>query len=113
MKNIVENNKIIAEFMGFVADKFFEVKLADGINTSYYYHKDAYMYLPEAMLYNCSWDWIMTVVEKIEILENNLNKEINGDFRQFQKVLSLPIYSKIEVVYESCVEFIKWYNSKK
>lgn len=40
MKNTVENNKLIAEFMGFVADKSFEVKLADGINTSYYYYKD-------------------------------------------------------------------------
>ena len=32
MKNIVENNKLIAEFMGFVADKSFEVKFADNNN---------------------------------------------------------------------------------
>ena len=113
MKNIIENNKLIAEFMGFIADKSFEVKLVDGINTSYYYYKDDVMCLPETMRYNSSWNWLMEVVEKIERLENNLKTETREEFTQFQKVLSLPIYTKIEAVYNACVEFIKWYNENK
>lgn len=73
MKNIVENNKLIAKFMGFVADKSFEVKLVDGINTSYYYYKDDVMYLPEVMAYHSDWSWLMEVVEAIEKLGCKFN----------------------------------------
>ena len=126
MKNIIENNKLIAEFMGFVQDKSFKVKLADGVNTSYYYYKGDDMYLPETMLYSCSWDWIMPVVEKIEQSQNIVGFTIFGDSRnyyqvtikQYQKTGRITISnvegkSKIEAVYVAVVEFIKWHNSKK
>lgn len=124
MKNIVENNKLIAEFMGFVADKSFEVRLVDGINTSYYYYKDDVMYLPEVMEYNCSWDWLMEVVDKIESLPDEEN---NGAFffKIYQDSVSI-IFSndnyiidlinvmgqgnRINNVYQAVVEFIQLYN---
>lgn len=124
MKNIVENNKMIAEFMGFVADKSFEVRLVDGINTSYYYYKDDVMYLPEVMEYNCSWDWLMEVVDKIESLPDEEN---NGAF--FFKIYQDSVIiifsndnyiidlinvmgqgSRINNVYQAVVEFIQLYN---
>ena len=124
MKNIVENNKLIAEFMGFVADKSFEVKLADGINTSYYYYKDDVVHLPEAMAYNCSWDWLMEVVDKIESLPDEEN---NGAFffEIYQDSVSIIFSnddyiidlinvmgqgSRINNVYQAVVEFIQLYN---
>lgn len=124
MKNIVENNKLIAEFIGFVADKSFEVRLVDGINTSYYYYKDDVMYLPEVMEYNCSWDWLMEVVDKIESLPDEEN---NGAFffKIYQDSVSI-IFSndnyiidlinvmgqgnRINNVYQAVVEFIQLYN---
>ena len=120
MDNIIENNKLIAKFMGFVADKSFEVKLVDGINTSCYYYKDDVMYLPEVMAYHSDWNWLMEVVEKIE----NLSKE--GETYMFSitkfsarvtykgsRIVDLPIdNTKIEAVYNACVEFIKWYNEQ-
>ena len=125
MKNIVENNKFIAEFMGFVADKSFEVKLADGINTSYYYRKDDVVHLPEIMKYNCSWDWLMEVVEKIESLPDEENNgafffEIyqdsviifsNGDYiNELIEVMGQG--SRINSVYQAVIEFIQWYNQE-
>lgn len=124
MKNIVENNKLIAEFMGFVADKSFEVRLVDGINTSYYYYKDDVMYLPEVMEYNCSWDWLMEVVDKIESLPDEEN---NGAFffKIYQDSVSIIFSnddyiidlinvmgqgSRINNVYQAVVEFIQLYN---
>lgn len=124
MKNIVENNKMIAEFMGFVADKSFEVRLVDGINTSYYYYKDDVMYLPEVMEYNCSWDWLMEVVDKIESLPDEEN---NGAFffKIYQDSVSIIFSndnyiidlinvmgqgSRINNVYQAVVEFIQLYN---
>lgn len=123
MKNIVENNKLIAEFMGFVADKSFEVRLVDGINTSYYYYKDDVMYLPEVMEYNCSWDWLMEVVDKIESLPDEENNGVfffkiyqdsviifsNGDY--INKLIEVMGQgSRIKNVYQAVVEFIQLYN---
>lgn len=101
MENIIENNKIIAEFMGYPKYKInFIGKRLNFENSKHNtYHKD--------------WNWLMKVVEKIESLEDNLKNETKEDFKQFQKILSLPVYTKIEVVYNSCVNFIKWYNENK
>lgn len=123
MKNIVENNKLIAEFMGFVEDKSFEVRLADGINTSYYYYKDDIAHLPEVMEYNCSWDWLMKVVEKIESLPDEENNgafffEIyqdsvsifsNGDY--LNELIEVKGQgSRINNVYQTVIKFIQLYN---
>lgn len=124
MKNIVENNKLIAEFMGFVADKSFEVKLADGINTSYYYRKDDVVHLPERMRYNSSWDWLMGVIEKIESLpamEDNGNFffEIHQDsvtvFNSTRMDIVIEVIgqgSRINNTYKAVIEFIQWYNQE-
>lgn len=127
MKNIVENNKLIAEFMGFVADKSFEVKLADGINTSYYYYKDDVMYLPETMAYHSDWNWLMEVVEKIHSMQSyGVLINPNGTYIQDEddKVICMTFKneevngeiissSNIEATFNCCVEFIKWYNEQK
>ena len=98
MDNITENNKLISEFMGNEKPNFAKINGASIDITN--------------CAYSHSWDWLMPVVEKIESLENKLNNETKEEFRQFQKVLSLPIYSKIEAVYNVCIEFIKWYNKQ-
>ena len=110
MNNIIENNKLIAKFMGFVADKSFEVKLVDGINTSYYYYKDDVMYLPETMCYHSDWNWLMEVVEKCLVGEAEYNEdEAKKAIREiYESLCNINISS----VYNACVEFIKWYNKQ-
>ena len=98
-----ENNKIIAEFMGYaIIDKEGNHKDID-----YKYHS--------------SWDWLMKVVEKIEQegasviigrffceikYENPLNQKQNYSLR-------LACGIKINAVYEATLDFIKWYNKNK
>lgn len=67
-------------------------------------------YIPENMKFSDSWIWLMPVVHKIESLEDSPQFMHRETFIQFQKVLSLPIYTPIEKVYKAVIVFIKWYN---
>jgi len=110
MKNL-ENNKLIAEFMGLLKDK------------NGYYKKDGeILYVLSELDYSSSWDWLMPVVEEIETLSYNKGEvlitvnhqnysicEIKTPFKTF----GLLGTKKIQVVYETVIEFIKWYNLNK
>ena len=117
MKNIIENNKLIAEFMG-VFDKILSTgNIHSWSDAPFYYttedtREKVIKNISKYSKYSKDWNWLMQVVEKIENLENNLKNETREEFTQFQKVLSLPIYTKIEVVYNACVKFIQWYNKQ-
>ena len=120
-ENIIEGNKLIAEFMKIKIDHNGRYKA--GYNSLY-------------MKYNCSWDWLMPVVEKIEHLFETDNTlplfDINSHFCRFSlghheiKEYKQWIYgcyitspeenkcsTKIDAAWNVCVEFIKWYNSWK
>ena len=96
-----ENNKIIAEFMG--------AKLTKDLKIMYPVYEGDSSYVKN-LKYHSDWNWLMEVVEKI--------------FKDFYKLNPCPIYLKmniekalnevnIDVTYNSCVEFIKWYNQNK
>jgi hypothetical protein len=109
--NTTENNKLIAEFMGY--DR--------GVS--------------ELMGYDTSWDWLMPVVEKIESLgvkfwvkgntcrvyinrelaELDSNVEWNGISTEFEGFFFIYFEEKTkkEATYKAVVEFIKWYNENK
>ena len=92
---ITENNKIIAKFMGAT--------------------------LTKDLKYHLDWNWLMEVVEKIESIlpdDSIITIEYKNCF--------IPILddeepftiegggkTKIEAVYNACLEFIKWYNENK
>jgi hypothetical protein len=63
-KKIVEDNKIIAVFMGGHANpegRWYAVKpIQDAMN--------GYL-LPEGFRYHCDWDWLMPVFEKIKSMD--------------------------------------------
>ena len=112
MKNIVENNKAFAEFLGYSQPH------PDYPNTTYWYKKDCQPLT--ILLFHSDWNWLMRVVEKIE----NLSKE--GETYMFSitkfsarvtykgsRIVDLPIdNTKIEAVYNACIEFIKYYNEQ-
>jgi hypothetical protein len=124
-----ENNKLIAEFMG----------IKELITESQFLameHKAHNPTIIEYLKYNTDWNGLMEVVEKIEKLTPN-NRVINFGISNvsisiFLRPLDVKIYSKrdadysveeivsietkgkkIEAVYSSCIEFIKWYNENK
>lgn len=61
----------------------------------------------EQLKFHRDWNWLMQVVEKIDSL--GYSKEL---FKEQSKVCALPISTKIESVYNACVEFVKWYNKQ-
>jgi hypothetical protein len=87
MKNIVEDNRLIAEFMGLTNLNTQSVSIFKEPNLKYFrvseYKKDGlcewchngvshghnqkcYVLDQEKLKYNSSWDWLMPVIEKIE-----------------------------------------------
>ena len=116
MKNIVENNKLLAEFLGGIKQPF-EFPQFGYINSMGDW-KDTFF--DNQLKFHSDWNWLMQVVEKIE----NLSKE--GETYMFSitkfsarvtykgsRIVDLPIdNTKIEAVYNACVEFIKWYNQQ-
>ena len=119
-----ENNKIIAEFMSWDSNES---------KTVFYEPTDEVQGIDGFTLENLpfdSWNWLMEVVEKIEGLEfypknstcigfDSFGIEINknrcditryGDFTHL--LLQGQGKTRIEAVYNACIEFIKWYNEQ-
>jgi len=126
--NTIENNKLIAEFMGF---KFHDI---DGscycVNGDKYIKPKSLIRLDkgEKLEYDTSWDWLMPVVEKIESLPEvdefmikydsvykTIEVQILPSFKDsFERICNfMPLEEpKIATVYNTCIEFIKWYNQQ-
>lgn len=128
---IIENNKLIAEFMGkrpkcecdgvysFSDMPFFSIRENDietVINGIANYVK-----------YHTSWEWLMSVVEKIESISIKEDEEVkflldfetstmvnwnltNG-YAYNDELSCIKGTTKKEAVYNAVVKFIKWYNT--
>lgn len=116
----VENNILIAEFMGLVAISFpttpqlyYTKKSIEGFGMGelieLQYHKD--------------WNYLMGVVEQINIIDDfeysvtilSMDCEITDS--KMKTIVSIDCQYNtdelIKSVYDACVEFIKWYNQQK
>ena len=88
----MENNKLIAEFMGIESDN---AKMRGHL-----YECPVTAEYVSNLEYHISWDWLMPVIHKI--------KNISG-----QGVFMMEIGLPIEHVYKRVVEFIKQYNDEQ
>lgn len=101
------DNKLIAGFMGI--DVAFDGTFSINPITRYGCW--------EVMKYDSDWNWLMTVVDKIESLCNNVGFEISSRFVHIRVNNNLTISSgikdnRMEAIYSACVEYIKWYNKQ-
>lgn len=110
---ILEGNKLIAEFMGLKKQGF-------GANEHFTDNGNRIVATSNGLQYHTSWDWIMPVVEKI-----NLDRRVEevsvsmGKTRIWFKhefYIQYPVnphYNTITQCFLTVVEFIKWYNENK
>lgn len=118
MQNIVENNRLMAEFMGGKYDK----------DVSFPIHRDD-IWLPvhgicrhntiksgygKRLCYHESWEWLMPVAEKIQSTKTcDIEICLKG-----LVVFGYDVQTKryagtlIDELYRGCVEFIRWYNTQ-
>ena len=88
-----ENNKIIAEFLGY--DTIVGITVVSVIKNN------------QLMVFNpnSDWNWLMEVVEKCFSIEHNYYYHKN-----IEDALIYNSKNRIEAVYQACVEFIEVYN---
>ena len=126
MKNIVENNKLIAEFMGVFNKILSTGNIHSWSDAPFFYTTEdtkekVIKNICKYSKYDSDWSWLMRVVEKIENLqdENNCaiyNVQIEQCFVEIiinhtsETIVEVDCNTKIQAVYQACVEFIKWYN---
>jgi len=100
MKNL-ENNKLIAEF--------------EGHTINYGFNKEGVLFLghhisANDLIYDSSWDWLMVVIHKIEVIQKEMDCET---IIQTGAKIWAKSNNKLEGTYKAVVEFIKWYNKNK
>lgn len=115
-----EKNKLIADFMGMKAKQ-------RGPGTPLMYDNPTNSFKevhPSCLEFDSSWDWLMQVVEKIEQTETKDGRTFTIDMHknnviinQYGKYNNVIIVgwgdTRIESLYNACVEFVKWYNKKQ
>jgi hypothetical protein len=125
---IIENNKLIAEFMGFVEDdKIYTNKSKSNPLPPFWNQGFSNKCCEDDIRFHSSWDWLMPVLEKIESLgcktvasQSDFNDNqyinimtgisiINQDAQNPSKFMGQDKI-KINAYYKAIVEFIKWIN---
>lgn len=111
-EEILENNKLIAEFMGFDFFKSirYTTKTFDSTLKYLQYFK-----------FHQSWDWLIPVVSKIDNIYKDLYKDAYANKipvsyeieTSFADVICRNITTELNHLYERVIEFIKWYNQNK
>ena len=107
-EEIIEGNKLIAEFMGY--------ELAGpGFPSGYFVNNDYFHF--ENLKFHTSWNWLMPVVEKIESLGMQFWIGKYASSVTHEKIGDLEIHEKgndkLIVIYNLSVKVIQWYNQQK
>jgi len=102
MNDQTENNKLIAEFMGYEVLK----------DTTEVYAKaeGSDCFILSASKYHTSWNWLMPVVAKIRDLAPNL-KHLEG-FDDTGIIMYL-MRCNLDNTYNAVVDSINWYNENQ
>lgn len=126
-----ENNKLIAEFLG---SQYINKPYTDreGVINDFWHWTKPNCKIPHSIgigelttawtignfHFHDDWNWLMEVVEKIESLGScQIDISFNwcrvgykGETFNYDSRTHFAKITKIEAVYNACVEFIKWYN---
>ena len=115
---MLENNKLIAEFLDWEFDDLsetFETPFLKLVDPEAFGDEQFSCKLQDFELeFHSDWNWLMKVVEKIKtkIGVKIIDECTKEEWRVITNFTNLKITSKIETVYNACIEFIKWYNKQ-
>lgn len=128
MENTVENNRLIAEFMGYKitgSDQdftFFEHPDGKGIIIQSDYDFEKFNSHPmleaRSMIFHRDWNWLMEVIKEIAD-KTGFQLTLGEDYSYWNNQGENPFtidyggYNNINSVYEAVVDLIKWHNSNK
>ena len=103
-QEIIEGNKLIAEFMHYKENGMFIWNNPPELisNNSVYIG-----YTEHSAKYHSSWDWLMPCIDKI--YDDDLYSKYKETSGQFEKEIFINTKFIIET-WLQVVEFIKWYN---
>lgn len=112
-KEIIEKNRLIAEFMG---------AKVNGPCVNYPQpHFKIKLWSDTELEYHTSWDWLMPVVEKIESLGYRVSierwlvqilEESSTDiFGLINAMAEKETDTKINLTVKAVIDFIQWYNT--
>jgi len=122
-QEIIEGNKLIAEFMAVkneISDIYYLPQFGHYFNCYGHLEYNECFRLDE-LKYHSFWDWLMPVVEKIDKIgfnvqigriSVNISRILDGENTIIGLVCG-DIDKKLELVFSACVNFIKWYNQNK
>ena len=105
----MEDNKLIAEFMGAIGTPKYnptewDIYITGCLDVDSDDENAKHFYTPEEMKYHTSWDWLMPVIQRITDVISPFDEQ---DEQLFSQTL---LYKRIDDVYKLVVEFIKEYN---
>ena len=124
-KEVIEGNKLIAEFMGYSVgfphktDKYGYIQTVEGyiipsiVNPSPHPSDiDTHQFSLTDLRFHSSWDWLIPVINKIYDLSEYYTYK--DETQTFYSEGGIEINTKyIEETYKDVVEFIEWFNSNK
>lgn len=106
-----ENNKLIAEFLGYELEEILsgkEVYAIEGLNNNLEF------FYPNELLYHSDWNWLMYLVEKIFQTAEDEKIEDEIEIGILLAIIRDSFYApKKEYVYNCCLDFINYYNKQK
>ena len=105
-----ENNILLAEFLGWKTDSKDRYITPFGeMDESGYMRYD---YEKENLQFDCDWNWLMLVVEKI--LKTDEYHDLYIDYSSsIVTEGGIKLSYNIKEVHTQCIDFIKWFNNLK
>ena len=110
--SVVENNRLLAEFIEMQSTNigWFD---SESVLRLVYTSDNTF----DELLFHSSWDWLMSVVDKIESIgyifgisgRSCMIVGRNSDTHVFN--VSKYGDNKMSSIYECCTSFVKWYNA--
>ena len=120
-KEVLEGNKLIAEFMGVAPVYDDEYEMYQVIQVIEDVEDEQHFFTPKEMLFHSDWNWLMEVVDKLDYLGAKVTiGRMKGDIEYIDPLnaenkveVGIACGVKITAVYAAIVQFINWYNSNK